>query len=132
MPKCLLKAVADVRPIFGEWPLVGDKLPFLPGTGTPPKHSHSRPRDGGCALRFGLAKANIHPRNLIEGDHKIVLRDIRGRRDASVNVVQERQPGFRRPAFDEGNIQTNEVVGVAHAGEGLRRKRALGNSKISW
>src|SRR6185312_11602028 len=48
-------------------------------------------------LCFALPKGEVHTGSFVDGDHEVVRRDLGFRGDPSVDVLQERQPGLRRP-----------------------------------
>ena len=58
--------------------------------------------DGVRPLCFAFPKGEVHPGSFVDGDHEVIRRDLGFRGDPSVDVLQERQPGRRRPTFYEG------------------------------
>src|SRR5258708_21694797 len=77
------------------------------------------------ALRQSLAEREVLAGPLDKLNHHIVGRDPHGGDDASVQLFEQREARFFRPAGDEGHFEEDEVVGIFHPHERGRVKKTL-------
>src|SRR5467141_3390765 len=72
-----------------------------------------------------LAEREVLAGPLDKLNHHVVRRDPYGGDDASVQLFEQREARFFRPASDEGHFEEDEVVGIFHSHERGRVKKTL-------
>src|ERR1700719_1044928 len=67
------------------------------------------------SLGFALSERNVASGYLVECDHDVIRRHTRGRGNSGVYVLQECKPCLLRAPLNEGDIQKDQIVRVAHS-----------------
>ena len=72
-----------------------------------------------------LTEGEILAREFGELDHQVIRRDFGTSDDPRIQLLEQGEPGFFRPAGDKRDFKQNEVVGVVHPEKRRRVQEAF-------